>query len=92
MKPANLGLEVTSQDLTKVLSHLFETNLERESLHEGFGRSQYASGVATALVKQPSLRTLRNRVVGIFVTSPLHSLRKWAISTVCPFDTTQTPM
>ena len=35
MKPANLGLEVTSQDLTKVLSHLFETNLERESLHEG---------------------------------------------------------
>ena len=32
MKSGNLGLEVTSKDLTSVLDHLFKTNLERESL------------------------------------------------------------
>lgn len=34
MKSGNLGLEVTSKDLTSVLDHLFKTNLERESSSE----------------------------------------------------------
>lgn len=34
MKSGNLGLEVTSRDLTSVLDHLFKTNLERESSSE----------------------------------------------------------
>ena len=50
MKSGNLGLEVTSKNLTSVLDHLFKTNLERElQVRTEFAQYPCVSGEATVL-------------------------------------------